>query len=85
MSALLERVESKSIAPAMENGGNVLPRGATHCTGIHARAARGIWPKKTAENWAEAAGVKPRIAKYWIAGSHPVSDAGRNALVRLLV
>jgi hypothetical protein len=53
------------------------------CTGIHARAARGIWPRKTAQHWAAAAGVKERIAKYWLAGRE-VSDAGKLAIIREL-
>ena len=57
------------------------------CNGLHdtipVRAARGIWPEKTAENWAAAAQVQPRAVKYWLAG-HKVSDAGRLALIRLL-
>ncbi len=70
---------------AIEMRGSALPRSAIDCTGIHARAARGIWPRKTAEHWAEAAGVKVRMAKYWLAGSHEVSDAGKAALARLLL
>lgn len=79
----MSSLESISIVPSMENRGIPLPRGAIHCTGIHARAARGIWPRKTAEFWAEAAGVKVRMAKYWLAG-HPVSDAGKLAIIREL-
>lgn len=67
----------------MEMRGSALPHGATDCTRIHERVARAIWPKKTAECWAEAAGVKPRMAKYWLAG-HVVSDAGKLAIIRLL-
>ncbi|WP_291854796.1 hypothetical protein [Bradyrhizobium sp.] len=59
-------------------------RGALECTGIYARAARGIWPRKTAEHWAAAAGVKTRIARYWLAGARAVSDAGKLALIREL-
>lgn len=51
---------------------------------IHARAARGIWPRKTAEQWAAAAGVQPRMASYWLAGTHPVSADGILALIRVL-
>lgn len=69
---------------AIENARIGLHRGATHCVGIHARAARGIWPIKTAEHWAAEAGVKVRMAQYWLAGTHDVSEAGKNALVRLL-
>ncbi len=72
-----------SLAPSIEMRGTALHSGAIDCTGIHARAARGIWPAKTAEHWAAAAGVKIRMAKYWLAG-HPVSDAGKLAIIRLL-
>jgi hypothetical protein len=78
------RTESQAIAVAsMEKRGNGLLHGATDCTTIHVRAARGIWPEKTAECWAHAAGVQPRMAKYWLAG-YRVSDAGRLAIIRLL-
>ena len=63
--------------------GSPLPHGAIHFTGIHAAAARGIWPRKTAEHWAAAAGVTARMAKYWLAGRE-VSDAGKLAIIRLL-
>ena len=76
-------VESIDGVRSMEIRGNGLPLGATNCTTIHVRAARGIWPIKTAECWAAAAGVQPRMAKYWLAG-HKVSDAGRLAIIRLL-
>lgn len=59
--------------------GSSLPLGAIGCTGIHARVARAIWPRKTAAHWAAAAGVKERMAKYWLAG-HPVSADARLAL-----
>jgi hypothetical protein len=78
------RTESQDIAIAsMEKRGRGLPEGATDCPTIHVRAARGIWPSKTAECWAAAAGVQPRMAKYWLAG-YRVSDAGRLAIIRLL-
>lgn len=77
------RVSTPELAVAMEKRGNGLPHGATSCTTIHVRAARGIWPDKTAECWAAAAGVQPRMAKYWLAG-YKVSDAGRLAIIRLL-
>jgi hypothetical protein len=67
---------------AIQNRGNQLPVSALDCT-IPVRAARGIWPIKTAENWAAAAGVQPRAVKYWLAG-HKVSEAGRLALIRLI-
>lgn len=46
--------------------------------------ARLIWPSKTAANWAFEAGVQERMAKYWLSGSHPVSEKGRLAIIRLL-
>lgn len=77
--------ESESVSGNFSTSkrGNRMHRGAIHCTTIHAAAARGIWPRKTAENWASRAGVKPRMAKYWLSGK-PVSEAGKNALVREL-
>lgn len=78
--------ETTGSVVSMQKRGNGLPHGATDCTTIptvHVRAARGIWPDKTAECWAAAAGVQPRMAKYWLAG-HKISDAGRLALIRLL-
>lgn len=79
----MSSVESVSLVPSMELRGNALHLGATDCTGIHVRAARGIWKKKTAECWAAEAGVKVRMVRYWLAG-HPVSEAGKLALIRLL-
>lgn len=82
----MSAVESIDVVASMQKRGSGLPHGATDCTTIptvHVRAARGIWPDKTAECWAAAAGVQPRMAKYWLAG-HKVSDAGRLALIRLL-
>jgi hypothetical protein len=52
------------------------------CTEKLPRIARAIWPKKTAANWAAAAGVKERMAKYWLAQSHPVSADGKLAIMR---
>lgn len=79
-------VEASSIpfTRAIENRRSGLPRPAIHCSGIHARAARGIWPRKTAEHWASAAGVKARMARYWLAGTHEVSDSGKLALINVL-
>ena len=72
-----------SLVPSIGKQGIQLPRGATDCTGIHVIVARAIWPRKTAENWAAAAGVKERMAKYWLAG-YEVSDAGKLAIIRQL-
>jgi hypothetical protein len=74
--------ERNFAAASNEMRGNEFQSGALDCT-IPVRAARGIWPNKTAENWAAAAQVQPRAVKYWLAG-HKVSDAGRLALIRLL-
>lgn len=60
---------------------------AIDCSGNKAAAmARGRWPEKTAENWAAAAGVKPRMAAYWLAAADgsKVSDSGKLALIREL-
>lgn len=73
----------RSVAASTGMRGTALPHGAIHCTGIHCAVARTIWPIKTAEHWAAAAGVKPRMAKYWLAG-RKVGDAGKLALRRLL-
>lgn len=64
------------------NRGNGLHRGAIHCT--LARIAKAIWPHKTPENWAAAAGVQVRIAKYWVAGKH-LSDAARIAIIKAIL
>ena len=81
---MLRESESVSSRRSIEKQGSRLPHGAIHCTAIYIRAARGIWPKKTAEHWAAKAGVKTRMAKYWLSGKHPVSDSGRLALIREL-
>lgn len=80
----MRTVSAPSIVPSIENGCSDLHRGAIHCTGIHAAVARIVWPKKTAEHWAEAAGVKVRMAKYWLAGDYEVAPAGKLAIIRLL-
>lgn len=65
--------------------GSPLHRGATDCTeDPNVTAARAFWPRKTAENWAALAGVQPRMAKYWLAGTHEVSDSGKLAIRRWL-
>ncbi|MDP2410388.1 MAG: hypothetical protein Q8M26_08885 [Pseudolabrys sp.] len=75
--------ESFAPAPSSRKRGTALHPGAIHCTNIHATAARAIWPRKTAQHWAAAAGVKERMAKYWLSG-HDVSDAGKLAIIREL-
>lgn len=63
---------------------SAVPRGATDCTARHCAVARALWPHKTAEHWAHAAGVQTRMAKYWLAG-HELSGAGKLALIRALL
>lgn len=73
---------------ATENGCNLAPVGATDCTNKYAAAARGIWPSKTAENWASFAGCKSiRTAKYWLAATsaEDVSPAGKYAIHQYLM
>jgi hypothetical protein len=79
----MRTLETVPLVPSPEIRGNGLFNGAIDCTAIHAICARAIWPHKTAEHWAAAAGVQPRMAKYWLAG-HKVSDGAKLALVRLL-
>lgn len=78
----------QAIRNANEKRGNAFQRralGAKDCIeDKHAVAAVAFWPDKTAENWAAAAGVQPRMAKYWLNGSHPVSDSGKLAIRRAL-
>lgn len=69
-------------APEPEIRGSKLPGRAKNCPTIHAAVARAIWPDKTAESWAAAAGKNPSIGKVWLRGA--VSAAGKLALVRLL-
>jgi len=57
------------------HGGKISPA-------IHAVVARAIWPDKTAENWASAAGKKPDVGKVWLRGD--VSAEAKLALIRLL-
>lgn len=54
------------------------------CTRKFPGVARALWPKKTAAEWAAKAGVKERMAKYWLSGSKPVSDSGKLAIIREL-
>lgn len=81
---MLRTVSAPGLAPSTEMRGNGLRDGATDCTSAFAKAAaRGIWPDKTAEHWAVAAGVEVRMAKYWLAKR--VSLAGRVAIARLIL
>lgn len=65
---------------AMQIEGSPLRQGAILCT-----VARAVWPDKTAANWAAEAGREERVAKYWLAGSHPIPDCARLALMRVLM
>lgn len=76
--------ESEPASAAIGKRGKPLPHSASSCTSFHIAVARLRWPRKTAEHWALAAGVKPRMAKYWLAKRFPVSDAGKQALRREL-
>jgi len=67
--------------PAAKRGNAVSP-GEPDFT--YAEVARAIWPRKTAEHWSAAAGVSPRMAKYWLAG-RPVSGDGRLAILARLI
>lgn len=74
--------ESTTLAPAIEKRGSPLPSRAKNYPTIHAVVARAIWPDKTAENWAAAAGKEPSIGKVWLRGQ--VSGDAKLALIRLL-
>lgn len=77
------RLGSRTDAIAKQRSG--LPRGATDCTtSVHSVVARALWPRKTAAHWASRAGVKERMAKYWLSGQHEVSDSGKLAIRRAL-
>jgi hypothetical protein len=81
----MRALERNTELTSMQMRCNTFQSGATDCMPtLPVRAARGIWPEKTAENWAAAAGVQPRVVKYWMSHGHKVSDAGRLALIRLL-
>lgn len=77
------RTEESPVAfVARQMRGSPLHRSAMDCTtSKYVTAARAFWPDKTAENWAAAAGVQPRMAKYWLKGN--VSPAGKLAIIHL--
>ena len=79
----VEQGESSPVSAAISSAmrGSPLPRGAIGCTN-YIVTARALWPRKTAEHWALQAGVKPRMAKYWLSGDHPVSADGKLAILR---
>lgn len=73
--------ESPVAFTARRMRGNALHSGAKNCTtNRYVLAAKAFWPKKTAENWAAEAGVKPRVARYWLNGD--VSPAGKLAIIQ---
>lgn len=76
------RVSAPGLAPSTEMRVNKLPDRAKNCPVIHVVVARAIWPDKTAESWAAAAGKNPSIGKVWLRGD--VSDAAKIAIIRLL-
>ncbi len=76
------RVSAPTLAPSTENHVNKLSHRAKNCPAIHAIVARAIWPDKTAECWAAAAGKNPSIGKVWLRGD--VSGDGKLAIIRLL-
>lgn len=69
---------------AIGNPCNSIRGTAIDCSAA-ARAARGIWPSKTAEHWAAAAECQPRMAAYWLSGNKAVSDAAKLALIRAIL
>ena len=71
-----------SLVPSIEMRGSPLPRRSKISPTIHAVVARAIWPDKTAENWAAAAGKEPSVGKVWLRGQ--VSGDAKLALIRLL-
>lgn len=81
---MLGQLQSSSQEGAIRIRRNELQSGATDCTADgYVRAARGLWPHKTAEHWAAAAGREPRIGKYWTAGK--VSEAAKYAIHHVLI
>lgn len=76
------RTEESPVAfTARRMRGSALHHGAKNCTtNRYVLAARAFWPDKTAENWAAVAGVKPRVAKYWLTGD--VSPTGKLAIIQ---
>lgn len=52
----------------------------------YADAATGLWPLKTAQHWADAAGKSKRAAEYWMAARSPrdVGPEGQLAIRREL-
>lgn len=78
----MREVSSPSLAPSTEMRGNGLSSRAKNYPTIHATVARAIWPDKTAECWAAAAGKGASVGKVWLRGE--VSGDGKLAIIRLL-
>ncbi len=77
----MRAVEAISLVASTGKRVNKMSLGAKNCP--HVICARALWPNKTAENWAAAAGRKPSIGKVWLNGE--ISGDGKLAIVRLLV
>lgn len=74
--------ESPVAATARKMRESPLSRRATDCPrNVYVLTARAVWPKKTAVNWAAAAGKAPSIGKVWLRGK--VSEAGKLAIIHL--
>lgn len=78
----MRTVSAPELAPSTEMRGNELPYRAKNYPTIHVIVARAIWPDKTAENWAAAAGKESSIGKVWLRGQ--VSGDAKLAIIRLL-
>lgn len=57
-------------------------RTSVRSTAAAMHAARGLWPLKTAAQVAARAGVHPRTAEYWLAGSREMSAEALAHLLR---
>lgn len=79
---MLQTVKAPTLVPSSENRVNKLPDRAKNCPTIYPIVARAIWPDKTAECWAAAAGKAASIGKVWLRGK--VSGDGKLAIIRLL-
>lgn len=76
----LQESVSPPLSPEMH--GKKLPGRGKISPTIHVVVARAIWPDKTAESWAAAAGKKPDVGKVWLRGE--VSADAKLAIIRLL-
>lgn len=71
-----------AVRPSRQNRGEKNPPRGIFYPAIHVTVARAIWPDKTREHWAAAAGRKPDAAKPWMRGD--VSEGAKLALIRIL-